>query len=103
MLVLSGTILCRKNGEIVVIEVGYEHLPDLCSHCGNVGHIVNTYAEESPSFARVSSSLDEVEVVDSDLNQIVNVPAPIVVEQVIAPIVQEVEQNISSAIASVQF
>ncbi|XP_024200530.1 uncharacterized protein LOC112203853 [Rosa chinensis] len=30
----------RTNGETVVIEVGYEKLPDLCSHCGNVGHKV---------------------------------------------------------------
>ncbi|KAL6194794.1 hypothetical protein ACLB2K_035870 [Fragaria x ananassa] len=33
-------VVRRKNGESVVIEVGYERLPQLCSHCGNVGHSV---------------------------------------------------------------
>ncbi|KAL6179286.1 hypothetical protein ACLB2K_050802 [Fragaria x ananassa] len=32
----------RKNGETVIIEVEYERLLDLCSHCGNVGHMVTS-------------------------------------------------------------
>lgn len=32
----------RKNGETVIMEVEYERLPYLCSHCGNVGHMVTT-------------------------------------------------------------
>lgn len=33
-------VVRRKNGEIVVIEVGYKYLSNLCSHCSNVGHTI---------------------------------------------------------------
>lgn len=34
--------VCRKNGEIVIIQVAYESIPDLSSNCDNVGHNVTT-------------------------------------------------------------
>ncbi|KAK9931810.1 hypothetical protein M0R45_019073 [Rubus argutus] len=44
-------VVKRKNGETVVQGVDYEKLPDLCSHCSNIGHHVSTckYVNPSPS------------------------------------------------------
>ncbi|KAK9904621.1 hypothetical protein M0R45_000539 [Rubus argutus] len=33
-------VVRRKNGESIAQGVEYEQLPDICSHCGNVGHRV---------------------------------------------------------------
>ncbi|KAM5549741.1 hypothetical protein ABKV19_000917 [Rosa sericea] len=42
-------VIKRKNGEIFVQAVDYEKLPDLCSHCGNVGHRVTDCKFVKPS------------------------------------------------------
>ncbi|XP_061999475.1 uncharacterized protein LOC133716837 [Rosa rugosa] len=36
----SELVIKRACGEAYVISVEYERLPDICSHCGNVGHRV---------------------------------------------------------------
>lgn len=36
----SDLAVSRKNGEVMVIEVDYERLSYMCSHCGNVRHNV---------------------------------------------------------------
>jgi hypothetical protein len=42
-------VVKRKNGETVVQGVDYEKLPDLCSHCSNIGHHVSTCKYVNPS------------------------------------------------------
>ncbi|XP_024179202.1 uncharacterized protein LOC112185231 [Rosa chinensis] len=45
----TEVLIKRKNGETFVQSVDYEKLPDLCSHCGNVGHRVTACKHVQPA------------------------------------------------------
>lgn len=45
-------VIKRKNGETFVQGVDYERLPDLCSHCGNVGHQVSNCKYVKPTASK---------------------------------------------------
>lgn len=45
-------VVKRKNGETFIQSVNYEKLPDLCSHCGNVGHRVTACKHVQPAVSK---------------------------------------------------
>ncbi|KAL6218958.1 hypothetical protein ACLB2K_012165 [Fragaria x ananassa] len=54
----ADIVIKRNNGESFVQAVDYEKFPDLCSHCGNVGHCVRNckFVKPAPSKSDVPTN-----------------------------------------------